>query len=128
MTPPQINQVSALQSQMTDLGARMDRGFEELKTIMSGVETRVRALETREAGCQPLTQARLDAAWREIDAQEAQIKALTEIIAKLSKSIEELATRVTKLEEGFKLVKWAGGLIAGSVITWIVLQTLGLIK
>lgn len=111
MTPTQSQ---ALQQQITDLGARMDRGFDELKEIMVGFETRVRGLEQREAGCQPLLQSRVDAAFRLIDEHSSEIKKLNEII--------------TELRQTNRIITWLGGLVGSAIILWIIGQMLGLIK
>lgn len=114
MTPPQPSQNAAVQAQITALGDRMDRGFSELKEIMGCFETRVRGLEQREAGCQPLLQSRLDAAWREIDAHAAEIKKLNDVII--------------ELRQANRIVTWLGGIVGSAIILWIIGQTLGLIK
>jgi hypothetical protein len=112
MTPPSGQ--SALQQQIVALGDRMEQGFSELKTIMTGVEGRVRGLEQREAGCQPIVQARMDAAWKRIDEHESEIKRLSDAIL--------------ELRQTNKILTWLGGLMGGATILWLVGNLLGLIK
>lgn len=117
MTPPQSlqsHQNEALQAQIVALGERMDQGFSRLENILSTFENRVRGLENREAGCQPLITSRLDAAWREIDSHTAEIKKLNEVI--------------TELRQANRIITWLGGTVGGAIILWIVGQTLGLIR
>ncbi len=104
----------ALQTQIDELGERMDEGFKELKDMFRGFEERVRTVEQREAGCQPLIQSRLDAAWRQIDTNTSSIKMLTETIV--------------ALKHTNNILTWLGGIMGSAIIIWILGQILGLIK
>lgn len=92
----------------------MDRGFNEMKELLTGVEGRVRGLEQREAGCQPIVTARMDAAWKKIDEHEADIKAMKDTLS--------------GLKTANKIMTWIGGLLASSLIVWFVSQVTGLLK
>lgn len=70
------NELRGLEKQIGTLGERMEKGFERLEKLMSGVEERVRVVETREAGCQPILSGRIDAAWRTIDEHGNEIKTI----------------------------------------------------
>lgn len=61
---------SALQGQINGLGETMRAGFEEIKKLIGGIDERLRRLEMNEAGCQPIINQRLDAAWRKLDELE----------------------------------------------------------
>ena len=68
------NELRGLENQIGALGERMEKGFERLEKLLSGVEERVRSVETKEAGCQPLLSGRIDAAWRTIEGHTNEIK------------------------------------------------------
>jgi predicted phage tail protein len=78
MTPPNNSAaaLTALQAQIDGLGDRMKEGFDEVKGMIMGFDTRVRGLETREAGCQPVLAAGLKSAQDKIDEHDKQLKAL----------------------------------------------------
>jgi hypothetical protein len=113
MTPAASGQ-TALQQQITALGERMEQGFTKLESIMTGVEGRVRGLEQREAGCQPIITQRLDAAWKTIDEHTGEIKRLSDAIL--------------ELRQTNKILTWLGGLIGGATLLWLVSNLLGLIQ
>lgn len=81
--PETVMTDGALQRQLNDIGERMEKGFDRLEKLMTGVEVRVREVEKREASCSPMLQGRLDAAWREIDEHKVKIE-------KLEKAVEAL--------------------------------------
>lgn len=120
MTPAAGTQQTALQKQIDDLGVRMDRGFEDLKAMMAGYEGRLRGVETREAGCSPIVNARMDAAWKAIDAHTADIKEHEEDIQKMQQTIVEL-------KRTNALLSWIGGLSGSAIIVWLISQLLGLV-
>ena len=66
---------SASQAQILALSERMDRNFGEVKAMLQGFDERLRSLENREAGCQPMVQSRIDAAWRKLDDHDTKISA-----------------------------------------------------
>lgn len=72
--------ISALQAQIDALGVRMDKNFDEIKVMMHDFGERVRSIETKEAGCAPLLNARLDAAWRTIDEHGKRIKDIEKLM------------------------------------------------
>lgn len=91
----------------------MEQGFNKLEQIMTGVEGRVRGLETREAGCQPIVNARMDAAWKKIDEHDAEIK--------------DLRATLAELKQTNKILAWLGGLVGSAFVLWVVGFFLGLI-
>lgn len=103
----------ALQRQIDALGVRIDKGFDEIKAILSSNGERLRTLETTEAGCQPLITSRMDAAWREIDSH--------------GNDIRELMDTVQALKQTNKLLSWIGGIAGSAFIVWLITQLLGLI-
>jgi hypothetical protein len=118
---------TALQVQITELGARMERGFNELKEIISGFEVRVRGLETREAGCQPLVNSELKAAWRKIDEHGTEIAVLKELIKTQNDAIQALQLVATELKRTQALISWVGGVVGGAALLWFVSKLMGLI-
>lgn len=77
------SEIMALQAQINSLSDRMEKGFNKLEMIMTGVESRVRSVENKEAACSSITTSRVDAAWREIDKHSAQLKGFEDILDKL---------------------------------------------
>lgn len=110
-----------MQAQIDRLAARMERGIEELKEMLQGFDNRVRSVEHREAACQPVVQARLDAAWRKIDENSTQIDLL-------NKTIQELRLTITELKRTQSLLSWLGGIVGSAVVIWVVSQVLAVIR
>jgi hypothetical protein len=88
-------------SMVDALGERMDKGFTKIEDMLLRFEERLRAAETREAGCQPIVTARMDAAWRKIDLHDAELSSQ-------SQSVTELAHVVNRLEG---VARWILGII-----------------
>jgi len=118
---------TALQAQITDLGVRMEKGFAKLEDIMTGVESRVRGLEQREAGCSPMVNAKLDAAWKAIDELKTANALQSDTNAELRKENETLRLLVNKLENQVAIIATGLGLIGGTAVGWLVGKLLGLI-
>lgn len=79
-----------LQRQIDNLGERMDKSFAELKDMMRSFDERLLSFnerlhnaENREAGCQPILTARLDAAFRKLDEHERKIESHNDYLAVL---------------------------------------------
>jgi FtsZ-binding cell division protein ZapB len=106
-------QGDALQVQINNLGERMDAGFREVKEAIQAFESRVRAVEQQHAGCQPLLQSRIDAAWRKIDEHDTDIKALHQM--------------VTELKQTNRILTWLGGILGSALLIWLISQILGLL-
>lgn len=109
-----------LQRQIVNLGARMDEGFREIKEIVRNSESRLRDLETREAACNPIVNAKLDAAWREIDDHKAKIKDLGD-------NDDEHEVAIAKLMQQIKVMTWIAGIAGAALITWLIGQVMNLI-
>lgn len=77
------SEIMALQAQIKSLEDRMEKGFNKLEGIMTGVESRVRTVENKEAACSPIMNSRVEAAWREIDKHTTQIKTLENMLESL---------------------------------------------
>ena len=111
--PVQSGQL-ALQAQITALGERMEQGFNKLEGIMTGVEGRVRGLETKEAACQPIVTQRMDAAWEVIRQHSTDIKALNEAII--------------SLKQTNKILTWVATILSSTVIIWLANLVLEAVK
>ncbi len=98
----------------------MDRGFGEMKEMLTGIDSRVRRLENSEAGCQPLVNARLDAAWRKIEEHSADIE-------ELEKAQKSLLETISELKQANRILTWIGGLLGSAVVLWVVSQLLALV-
>lgn len=93
-----------LQDQINSLGNRMEKGFDELKQIVSGFDKRVRDVELKEANCNPILTARVDAAWRKLDEHDAVLK-------EMDKAMEELKKTISELVSTNKILKWLLGVM-----------------
>ena len=102
------------QAQLDKLGEKMEAGFRRVEEKVDGYEERVRAVEQKEAGCQPLLSSRIESAWRQIDTNTNDIRAMKETIA--------------ELRQANRLLSWIGGLLGSTLIAWLIGQLLGLIK
>lgn len=114
MTPPPVTNQSALQAQITALGETVSQGFNKLESMLNNIEERVRAIENAEAGSHPLINSRLDAVWKKVDQHEADLKVMKEDLSAL-KSTNRILTGL-------------GGLLASTVIVWLVTQILAAVK
>lgn len=86
--PPGSTAVS--QAQFDGLGEQMKQGFDELKQMLRSYEERTRSIETREAGCQPIVTARIDAAWRELEEHNTRLTTKNTQINSLEKQVEKI--------------------------------------
>lgn len=86
-----------LQAQIFSLGETMQNGFAEMKGMLQGIETRVRAIENHESGCQPLVTSKLDAAWRKLDEHDVTLK--------------DLKTTVVEISHTNRILKWILGVV-----------------
>lgn len=91
----------------------MDQGFNKIESLVTGVESRVRGLEQREAGCQPMINQRLDQAMLKINEHDADLRTLKETIA--------------ELKHTNKILTWLGGILGSVLLVWLISQLLGLI-
>lgn len=106
--------MTVLQKQIDGLGERMERGFDEIKTIMRGFDDRVRGVETQQAGCGPMLNSRMDAAWRQIDQHEMDLKTLKDVL-------QNQATAIQELTQTNKILRWILG-VATSVLIAILIK------
>lgn len=88
--------------------------------MLSGMDDRLRTLETREAGCQPVITARMDATVRRIDDHDVKLRCQGEVM-------DQLAKVVTRLEENGKVTRWLLTAVGGAVLVWLVTQILSLV-
>ena len=102
------------QTQIDSLGERMDLGFGELKEMLLRFEERLRLLETREAGCSPIMAARMEAAMKRLDHHTAEIKALADGLASVSKMVMMFET----------IFKWLLGIATAVIVSVLI----GLVK
>lgn len=102
-----------MQTQINTLGERIEKRFDAQEAHLSKIEERIRFLETKEAGCQPIITSRMDAAWRRLDGHEKEIAELTKLvntqtnnITRMEDARKELDEDIKKRDEDFKtLVK-----------------------
>jgi hypothetical protein len=101
------------QQQLDGIGARFDKGFDEIKALMRSFDERIRAIELREAGCSPLLLTRIDAAEKEIVEHKKEVLELRVLIQLQAETAETLSNAV-KTISGWG--KWAAT-IATTLIT-----------
>jgi hypothetical protein len=118
----------ALQAQITALGENMQQGFSRIENTLLGLDQRLRNLENREAGCQPMVNSRLDATWRVIDELKADLVLLRKSIDDERGNSGKISTRVTQLETRLGLVVAIGSTVGVGMISWIVAQLMGAIR
>lgn len=116
----QVITTNDLQRQITALGARMDDGFREIKELFRASDDRIRALENREAALQPMVEAKISAAWREIDAHKVRI-------VDLDREVDSHQTDITQLQQQNKLLLWLAGTEGAAFLVWAITQVLDLI-
>lgn len=109
------------QQQLDGLGARFDKGFDEIKELMRSFDERIRAVELREASCSPLLVARITTAEQQIASQKIEID-------ELRKMVEMQSTAANKITLAIQTIngwgKW-GARIATALITSGLLYFLG---
>lgn len=125
MTPP--NNSAALQVQIDSLGAQVKQGFDEIKDLLRSYEERTRAIETREAGCQPLIQGRIDAVWRRVDEHDTKLATKSQQINELEKKIDKqneqigkLGDLISKLVPMYKVFVFISSALGTAVIALII--------
>lgn len=97
---------NALQAQINALGESMANGLCEIKTMLQGIDQRVRTIETQAAGAFPLVNLRLEKAEAMLGDHAAQIRELQNLV-------KSLATMRT-------ILVWALGLLTvvlGAILT-----------
>jgi len=107
-------QGSALQAQINALGERMEKEFGDVKNMIRGFDERVRSLETREAGCQPILTERIDAAWRKIGEHD--------------KVLEEVQRAVVELAHTNAILKWLLGVVTSVLAALLIATATGALR
>ena len=104
---------SVTQTQLDGLGARFDKGFDEIKNLMRSFDERIRAIELREAACSPILTARITQAEKQIALQKIEIDELREMVQAQTLSAQKISNAVDAIG---KWGKWAAS-IAGALLT-----------
>ena len=86
--------------------AHFDKSIDEIKEMLRDMQTRLRELETREAGASPLVNSKLDALWRKADIDTVRITALEKTAIENKQSIT--------------LTTWIGSITGGAIILFII--------
>lgn len=100
--PP--NEYDGLQRQIDQIGKGMEKGFDELKEILSGFDKRVRDVEIKEANYNPLLTSKVDAAWRKLGEHDAKFTVIETAIDDLGKTISDFT-------HTNKILKWILGIL-----------------
>lgn len=108
----------SLQQQITNLGIAMEKGFDRMESLFRAFEERMRSMETREAACQPIIQARVDGMRAEIETLKSDNKTLRE---KQDTQDDQISSLKTKMN----IVSWAGGIAGSAVLIDLVTRLLG---
>jgi hypothetical protein len=114
MPPGNVNAAAAaaLQDQIDNLGARMDKGFDEIKALVRSFDERVRGVEMQEAGCKPIITSRVDASWRKLDEHDT-------TLGKHDERIKTLDKQLGRLMSMYGIFVFIGGGLGLSVIALI---------
>lgn len=108
----------ALQAQINGLGERMENSFLKVERMLDAIEQRMRGLEQREAGCQPLINSRLDAAWKVIDQHTA-------LLDTMQRSIRQTEAAITKLTNTNDILKWILGVFSAILAALLIALATG---
>jgi hypothetical protein len=95
------------QQQLDGIGARFDKGFDEIKNLMRSFDERIRSVELRAARCSPLLVARITAAEKKLLVQQEEISDLREMMQLQAGAAEKISNAV-KVISGWG--KWAAGI------------------
>lgn len=100
-----------LQNQLRALGDRMEKSLDRIDKVMSGIEERVRVIETREASFHPLLSGNIDAAWRVINEHDKEIKVINKTLDALGQTNN--------------ILKWLLGIITVVLTTLLIKLVIG---
>ena len=100
---------SAIQAQIDSIGVRIDKSFDELKTMLTSFDNRLRTLEQGEAGSHPLIEASISSALKRLEGHDADIRVAT-------KRADEALIVATRLES---VAKWLLGIISLVIVAMI---------
>jgi hypothetical protein len=78
------------QSQLETLSQHIDKRFDDLQDGLTGLDERLRSLETKEASCSPLMLNRLGVTEKKIEQHERNISELTTVVMNSANSINDL--------------------------------------
>jgi len=100
--------VDVTQEQLDGLGARFDKGFDEIKSLLRSFDDRMRAVELQEASSHPLINSQIVA----IQAQQiATQKEVDEIRRNMSKQIQSQTVLSQSINTIINWGKWVAGII-----------------
>lgn len=97
----------ALQDQITALGARMEKSFDEVKQMLLGYDARLRDLEKQDVRETTANGINMNAAWKRLDEHSLKIKTAQD--------------ELTQLRETTKALNWLGKWILGIFTTMLTL-------
>jgi hypothetical protein len=93
-------------SRMERLERTMENGFSEIKTLISGLDTRLRTIETTENSCRAVSDMRL----------ASMEKGLNDAWAKIRKQEEEIESMMP----WYSAMKWFMGLVGAAIASGII--------
>lgn len=105
MTSPRVDNAT-LQVQIESIDQRIERGFNDIKTMYLGYEDRLRKIEQSDASNHPLMETRLDAAWRKLEEHSISI-------SNLQRTADTALTVANKLES---IASWMLGIITAMIV------------
>ena len=103
--------------QLKELKERMDKGFEEIKSLLRSLDDRMRGVETHAAKFEPVLTTRLNSAEHDLDEHTLSIKDLTTLANEQAKTITAVIEAQKHLNT---LLKWGVGIFT-AVITVVVI-------
>jgi chromosome segregation ATPase len=111
-------ELRGLQEQINSLGTRMEKGFDELKSIVSGFDKRVRDVELIQANSNPILTSRVDATWRKLDEHDGALK-------DLDKEIEDIKKTISELINTNRILKWILAVLTTLLTTYLITLLVG---
>lgn len=117
---PDASGSTTMQNQINLMKEMMERGFGEIKTMLTALDTRMRQIEQSEARCYPVIDSRVGEVEKDVATHEKEIEALRQLTNDLQIAIEK--------QVGFnRIVSWVGGIVGSAIIVWVISQLMGLI-
>ena len=107
-------------AQIEELKQIFGSQFGELKALLSEISDRVRSIELNAAGFEPQIVSKIDAAFRRIDDHASRLTSLEQETKLINQSLIEL-------KQTNKIISWIGGLLASTLILWLISQLLHLL-
>jgi hypothetical protein len=105
------------QAQVDGLGARFDKGFDEIKSLMRSFDERIRSIELREASCSPLLIARIAAIEKQVTNQQEEIEKMRLMVEKQLDAANKITSAIQTINSWGK---WGARVATALIISGLV--------